>query len=100
MGFRLWMTLVLALLLPRPLGAQTPAVDYHQHLFSSGAAALVTGNPNAQGIEAKDVIALLDSAGIRRALVLSVAYTWGKATRPRVSAVVGPLTPATGRLWT
>jgi len=27
------------------------------------------------------VIALLDSAGIRRALVLSIAYTWGNPSR-------------------
>lgn len=35
----------------------------------------------AVGITASDLIAMLDSAGIRRALVLSVAYTWGSATR-------------------
>jgi predicted TIM-barrel fold metal-dependent hydrolase len=31
------------------------------------------------------LIALLDAAGIRRALVLSVAYTWGKASRAPVA---------------
>ena len=61
-----------------------PTIDYHQHLFSPPAGALVTGNPNSPGIGAQDVIALLDSAGIRRALVLSVAYTWGKASRATV----------------
>jgi hypothetical protein len=34
-----------------------------------------------KGISAADLIALLDSAGIRRALVPSVAYTWGSANR-------------------
>jgi predicted TIM-barrel fold metal-dependent hydrolase len=57
-----------------------PVVDYHQHLFSPAAAALVTAAPGG-GISARDVIALLDSAGIRRALVLSVAYTWASANR-------------------
>lgn len=71
-------------LVPAALSAQTPLIDYHQHLFSPAAAALVTGQPNSPGITAHDVVSLLDSAGIRRALVLSVAYTWGKASRAPV----------------
>jgi predicted TIM-barrel fold metal-dependent hydrolase len=70
--------------LPLAAAAQTPLVDYHQHLFSPAAAALVTGDSGAQGINARDLIALLDSARIQRALVLSVAYTWGKASRAPV----------------
>src|SRR6476661_8143122 len=76
--------LVVGSMLPATLAAQAPVIDYHQHLFSPDAAALVTGNPSSPGIGARDVIALLDSAGIRRALVLSVAYTWGKASRATV----------------
>lgn len=76
--------LVVGSILPATLSAQAPVVDYHQHLFSPDAAALVTGNPSSPGIGALDVVALLDSAGIRRALVLSVAYTWGKASRATV----------------
>lgn len=76
--------LIVGSILPATLSAQTPVIDYHQHLFSPDAAALVTGNPRSPGIGARDVIALLDSAGIRRALVLSVAYTWGKASRATV----------------
>jgi predicted TIM-barrel fold metal-dependent hydrolase len=71
--------------LPAMLPAQAPVIDYHQHLFSPAAGALVTGNRNSPGISARDVIALLDSAGIQRALVLSVAYTWGKASRAPVA---------------
>ena len=67
------------------LCGQAPVVDYHQHLFSPAAAALVTGKPNAHGLAASDLIALLDSAGIQRAVVLSVAYTWGKASRAPVA---------------
>lgn len=79
-------TILAALLtLPAALIAQTPVVDYHQHLFSPAAAALVTGDSTAPGLAAKDIIALLDAARIRRALVLSVAYTWGKASRAPVA---------------
>ena len=62
-------------------GQTVPRADHHQHLFSPAAAALVTGDTSAPGISAHDLIALLDSAGIHRALVLSVAYTWGSANR-------------------
>ena len=71
--------------LAAPLTAQTPIVDYHQHLFSPAAGALVTGDAQSPGIPASAVIALLDSAHIQRALVLSVAYTWGKASRAPVA---------------
>jgi predicted TIM-barrel fold metal-dependent hydrolase len=76
--------LVFGSLLGARLSAQAPAIDYHQHLFSPEAAALVTGDSGSPGIAARDVVALLDSAGIRRALVLSVAYTWSKASRAAV----------------
>jgi uncharacterized protein len=66
------------------LSAQAPIVDYHQHLFSPAAAALVSGDSGARGLSARDLIALLDSAHIQKALVLSVAYTWGKASRAPV----------------
>jgi predicted TIM-barrel fold metal-dependent hydrolase len=84
MRFRLCTTLLVLLILPTTQSAQTPVIDYHQHLFSPAAGALVTRNPNSPGISARDLIALLDAAGIRRALVLSVAYTWGKASRAPV----------------
>lgn len=76
--------LILTLLFPAALRAQTPAADHHQHLFSPGAGALVTGVASSPGISARDVIALLDDAGIRHAVVLSMAYTWGKASRAPV----------------
>jgi predicted TIM-barrel fold metal-dependent hydrolase len=84
MRFNLWTTLGLLLILRTTQSAQTPVIDYHQHLFSPAAGALVTGNSNSPGISARDLVALLDSAGIQRALVLSVAYTWGKASRAPV----------------
>ena len=84
MRFSLCTTIVVLLILPTTQFAQTPVIDYHQHLFSPAAGALVTGNPNSPGISASNLVALLDSAGIRRALVLSMAYTWGKASRAPV----------------
>lgn len=76
--------LVTTLAFAAALSAQTPGIDYHQHLFSPAAAAIVTGDSRSPGISARDVVALLDDAGVRRALVLSVAYTWGKASRTPV----------------
>lgn len=81
MRSRLGGALVRVVLFPVTLVAQTPVGDHHQHLFSPATAALVSGKPNSRGISARDLIVLLDSAGVQRALVLSTAYTWGKARR-------------------
>lgn len=73
-----------AVMLSASLGARqvTPAADHHQHLFSPAIAALLaTGSGGPQPITARDLVALLDSAGIRRALVLSVAYMYGSPAR-------------------
>jgi predicted TIM-barrel fold metal-dependent hydrolase len=64
--------------------APAPLADYHQHLFSPDAAALALGKPGTTGMTARELITLLDAAGIQRALVLSMAYTWGKASREPV----------------
>jgi predicted TIM-barrel fold metal-dependent hydrolase len=84
MHFRLCTALMVLLFLLGTQSAQTPITDYHQHLFSPEAGALVSGKPDSPGISARDLIALLDAAGIQRALVLSMAYTWGKASRAPV----------------
>ena len=57
-------------LLPSESHSQ-PLVDHHQHFF----------NP---GVDAAQLIALLDAAGIRRAVVLSTAYQLGNPNRPPV----------------
>ena len=63
-------------------GAQTPAVDHHQHL-SSPANTQASGAPPGRQLpgSAKALIAYLDSAGIERAVVLSVAYQHGSPIR-------------------
>lgn len=68
-----------ALMTAGALPAQVPApvVDHHQHLFSPATAALISLSP----ISVSDLIAHLDSAGIRRAVVLSMGYTYGSPNR-------------------
>ena len=59
-----------------------PVADHHQHLFSPAIAALLaTGADGPHPIAARDVVALLDAAGIRRAVLLSVAYLYGSPAR-------------------
>jgi predicted TIM-barrel fold metal-dependent hydrolase len=57
-----------------------PLVDHHQHLFSQETSRLSRIEP----LEASDLIAYLDAAGIRRAVVLSVAYQYGNPNRPPI----------------
>jgi predicted TIM-barrel fold metal-dependent hydrolase len=59
-----------------------PAADHHQHLFSPATAALIsTPAAPVAAIAARDLVAHLDSAGIRRAVALSMGYTWGSPNR-------------------
>lgn len=58
-----------------------PPIDYHQHLLSPAVAKLGS-LPNP--VTARDLIALLDAAGIRRALVLSQAYQFGNPNKPPI----------------
>ncbi|HKP77293.1 MAG TPA: amidohydrolase family protein [Longimicrobiaceae bacterium] len=75
--------LLAALLGPVVATAQTAAVaDHHQHLFSPALAAVIAApNTAPHPIFARDVVALLDSAGIRRGLLLSAAYMYGRPGR-------------------
>jgi uncharacterized protein len=59
-----------------------PRADHHQHLFSPAIAALLsTDSDKFQPLTAHDIVPLLDSAGIRRAVVLSIAYMYGSPAR-------------------
>lgn len=59
-----------------------PVADHHQHLFSPAIVALLArGSGGPPIITARDLVALLDAAGIRHALVLSVAYMYGSPAR-------------------
>jgi predicted TIM-barrel fold metal-dependent hydrolase len=59
-----------------------PVADHHQHLFSPEIAALLSsGGSGPTSLTARDLVPLLDAAGIQRALVLSVAYMYGSPAR-------------------
>ena len=58
-----------------------PLVDYHQHLFHPSDTGLA---PDTGTVTASELVAYLDDAGIRRALVLSVAYQFANPNRPAV----------------
>jgi predicted TIM-barrel fold metal-dependent hydrolase len=68
--------------LPSCAAAQVPLVDHHQHI-SSPANSEAGGAPPGRRLpaSARALVAFLDSAGIRRAVVLSVAYQWGGYSR-------------------
>lgn len=55
-----------------------PAADHHQHV---GGPAMAEFQKLPAAITAKDVIELLDQAGIREGVLLSVAYTYGRPGR-------------------
>jgi predicted TIM-barrel fold metal-dependent hydrolase len=57
-------------------------IDYHQHLYSPEAGARSSVGP--RGISASFLVAQLDAAGIQRAIVLSVAYSFSNPNKPSV----------------
>jgi predicted TIM-barrel fold metal-dependent hydrolase len=75
--------LALAFAGPTAHGAQVPAprADHHQHLFGPGTQGLA---PSLKRVDAAQLIASLDEAGIGRAAILSVAYQFANPNRPPV----------------
>lgn len=59
----------------------TPRGDFHQHVFSDRIVALLGPDAGLVALPASDVIALLDDAGIRAAVLLSTAYMYGSPAR-------------------
>jgi predicted TIM-barrel fold metal-dependent hydrolase len=64
-----------------PVQSQS-SIDYHQHLLSPSAAKL---GSLPKPFTARDLISLLDAAGVRRALVLSLAYQYGNPNKAPVT---------------
>ena len=61
-----------------------PLADHHQHLFSPELAALMSTTPPVAAAKprtAADLVAQLDAAGIRRAVVLSTVYIFEQPSR-------------------
>ena len=73
------LTLIAALAAALPAMA-APVADHHQHLFSKPIVALINSS-DVKELPAPALIALLDAAGIRRAVVFSVAYMYGSPKR-------------------
>jgi len=70
-----------ALLVGALPAAAEPPIDHHQHLFSP---ATVARRPALHVVDAAKLIEMLDAAGVRRAVVLSVAYQLGNPNQPPV----------------
>ena len=77
-----WITIITAFGVLAPLNSLAEIIDYHQHLYSDEAGA--RSSPGPKGIDADNLIAQLDAAGIRRAVVLSVAYSFSNPNKPPV----------------
>jgi len=60
--------------------AEGPLADHHQHFFSP----TIVRASKAELVDAARLVTLLDEAGIRRAVVLSLAYSYGNPNRPPV----------------
>lgn len=58
-----------------------PGGDYHQHVFSEEIVALVGPGAGLKPLPAKELVPLLDAAGIRQAVLLSTAYMYGSPSR-------------------
>ena len=65
------------------LSASAEIIDYHQHLYSPEAGA--RSSPGPKGIDASFLISQLVAAGIQRAIVLSVAYSFANPHKPAVA---------------
>ena len=81
-GIATCLTLGAALMAGNAAQAQsTPAVDYHQHVFSPEIIALLGPDAGLKPLSAKELVPLLDAAGIGKAVLLSTAYIYGSPQR-------------------
>jgi predicted TIM-barrel fold metal-dependent hydrolase len=77
-----WIVIITASGMLAPLNSAAEIIDYHQHLYSPETGARSSPGPN--GIDADYLVAQLDAAGINRAVVLSVAYSFSNPNKPPV----------------
>lgn len=73
---RVHLALIVAALAPAEI------IDYHQHLYSPIAGPISV--PGWKGVTASELIPLMDAAHIRRAVVLSTAYSLANPHKPPV----------------
>jgi len=74
--------IIAALSMLAPLSSLAEIIDYHQHLYSPQAGE--RSSPGPKGINADYLVAQLDAAGISRAVVLSVAYSFSNPNKAAV----------------
>jgi predicted TIM-barrel fold metal-dependent hydrolase len=77
-----WIAMMVALGTLTPPHSLAEIIDYHQHLYSPDAGA--RSSLGSKGIDADNLITQLDAAGIGRAIVLSVAYSFSNPNKPPV----------------
>jgi predicted TIM-barrel fold metal-dependent hydrolase len=77
-----WFATTIAFGMLAPISSFAEIIDYHQHLYSPEAGARST--PGPKGIDARFLVAQLDAAGIQRAVVFSVAYSFSNPNKPPV----------------
>ena len=68
----------------RSVNVPAPLADHHQHLYSPELVALILMTPPASAAKprtADELVAQLDAAGIKRAVVLSTAYIFEQPSR-------------------
>lgn len=80
-GLRILECAIALLFFSPPQGQSQPLVDHHQHFFGPAVTTLSNG---AEPITATELVVLLNSAGIRRAVVLSVAYHFSNPNGPHL----------------
>jgi predicted TIM-barrel fold metal-dependent hydrolase len=78
---RKFLTAVLFLFVA-PAAPSQPATDFHQHLFSPASHQRA---PQVQPFLARDLIPLLDAAGVHKAVILSLAYQYGNPNLPPIA---------------
>ena len=76
------MAIIAVLGMLAPLNSLAEIIDYHQHLYSPQAGA--RSSPGPKGIDADYLVAQLDAAGISRAVILSVAYSFSNPNKAAV----------------
>jgi predicted TIM-barrel fold metal-dependent hydrolase len=81
-SIRRTIAIVAALGMFAPPHSLAEVIDYHQHLYSPQAGA--RSSPGARGIDADYLVAQLNAAGISRAVVLSVAYSFSNPNKAAV----------------
>jgi predicted TIM-barrel fold metal-dependent hydrolase len=81
-SIRRWISIIAVLGVLAAGNSLAQIVDYHQHLYSPQAGA--RSSPGPKGIDADYLVAQLDAAGISRAVVLSVAYSFSNPNKALV----------------